>query len=58
MTELCCAPWFQKQDKGKPGAGIRAPYLRVIGIQINNEGAGRTATINFTQVRPRESRER
>ncbi|XP_043190642.1 DNA replication licensing factor mcm5-like [Amphibalanus amphitrite] len=39
----------KKQDKGKPGAGIRAPYLRVIGIQINNEGAGRTSTINFTQ---------
>lgn len=32
----------------KSNVGIRAPYLRVVGIRVETEGSGRTATIPFT----------
>jgi len=39
----------QGRGKGKSAAGVRLPYLRVIGIQIETEGPGRTAgNIVFT----------
>lgn len=36
------------KQKGQPGAGIRVPYVRVVGVQVASEGAGRTSTAAFS----------
>merc|ERR1719420_2519729 len=44
-----------KKDKGS--VGVRAPYLRVIGIEVETEGAGRTSRdLHFTNEEEEEFR--
>lgn len=45
----------KKSDKGS--AGVRAPYLRVIGIEVDTDGAGRSAKdLHFTNEEEEEFR--
>ena len=34
---------FSSQDRDGVGVGIRKPYLRVVGIQVDTEGPGRSS---------------
>uniref|UniRef100_A0A8R1DLQ3 DNA replication licensing factor MCM5 n=1 Tax=Caenorhabditis japonica TaxID=281687 RepID=A0A8R1DLQ3_CAEJA len=45
---------FQKKGGDKTLQGIRTPYLRVLGVQIETSGPGRT---NFTMFTPEEERQ-
>lgn len=37
-------------------SGIRAPYIRVLGVQVETSGSGRTDQIHFTPEEEREFR--
>ena len=37
----------QKHAKDKLNVGIRQPYIRVVGIQVDTDGPGRTAANNL-----------
>lgn len=39
---------FQKGERSKSTVGVRAPYIRVVGIQVDTSGAGFTSSASFT----------
>ncbi|KAH7701690.1 hypothetical protein AAVH_31172, partial [Aphelenchoides avenae] len=56
---LAIKKMFAKQGaKGidKTMSGIRAPYIRVLGVQVETSGSGRTDQIHFTPEEEREFR--
>ena len=38
-----------KEKKNRVGAGIRSPYIRVLGVEVETGGPGRSMGITFTQ---------
>ncbi|XP_070578294.1 DNA replication licensing factor mcm5-like [Ptychodera flava] len=45
-----------KSSRDRVAVGIRNPYLRVVGIQVDTEGSGRTAGSSFTPQEEEEFR--
>ena len=46
----------KKSSKEKVSVGVRAPYLRVLGIQIETTGSGRSAVSPFTPAEEEQMR--
>ena len=42
--------YLQKAGKDKINVGIRSPYLRVIGIEVDSKGPGRASAASTDQV--------
>ena len=49
------SPWRHRSDRG--AVGVRAPYMRVLGAQVESEGLGRTSRdLRFTSEEEEEFR--
>ena len=46
---------FQKESE-KTTAGVRIPYFRVFGIQLEMDGSGRSGKVDYTQKEEEEFR--
>ena len=48
--------WFQQGAREKVNVGIRAPYFRMVGVQVDTEGQGRTTGTTITPAEEEEFR--
>ena len=39
---------FQRNNRDKVNVGIRQPYFRIVGVKVNTEGTGRSASNQLT----------
>lgn len=51
----CFHFFYQRTRKTKVTVGIRSPYIRVVGIEVDQEGLGRTSTAHH--ITPQEEEE-